>query len=166
MSMIGCFAKITPSQLQGVIQDPDSVAALVFSADESSSESIEELDLDKAWNLIHFLLTGDTWGGEGPLAKAIMGGEVLEDTDTGYGPFRYHEPGQVRLISEALGKIDSEALWQNFDAQKVKEAEVYPIGAWEGSDEDKQYTCQNFDELKRFYSEAARDSSALLLYIA
>lgn len=163
--MIGHFVKITPSFLGEVIEDPNRATELVYPEDDSYPEPPAALDLDKAWHLIHFLLVGETWGGEGPLAAAILGGEALEETDAGYGPFRYLVVEQVREVAEALARVDSEDLWKNFDAKKVADAEVYPSG-WEGGDEDKQYICQNFEELKKFYAEAAAAGSALLLYVA
>lgn len=163
--MIGHFLKITPAFLREVIEDPNRATELVYPEDDSYPEPPTALDLDKAWHLIHFLLAGETWGGDGPLAAAVLGGDALEETDAGYGPFRYLQPEQVREVAEALTRVDSEDLWRNFDAKKVAKAEVYPSG-WEGGEDDKQYICQNFDELKKFYGEAAAAGSALLLYIA
>lgn len=165
MSMIGHFVKITPAFLQEVIDDPDRATQLVYPEDDSYPEPPAALDIDKAWHLIHFLLVGEAWGGDGPLATAVLGGEALEGTDAGYGPFRYLHPEQVQNVAKALGHVDSEDLWKNFDAKKVAEAKVYPAG-WESGEDDKQYICQNFESLKAFYAEAAAAGSALLLYIA
>lgn len=165
MSMIGHYVRLTAQQLREIVDDPDRATALVYPEDGSCPEPPEALDLDKAWHLIHFLLVGETWGGQGPLASAVLGGEALEGTDAGYGPFRYLLPEQVQETAQALARIAPGALWSNFDAQKVADAEVYPSG-WEGSDADEQYIRHHFEQLKHFYSQAAETGSGLLLYIA
>ena len=165
MSMIGHCVRISSSQLDLFVQDPSRAAAFVYPEDDSYPEPPIALDLDKSWHLIHFLLAGEAWGGEGPVAAAILGGEELKETDAGYGPFRYLYPAQVLATADALKHIDSEELWQRFDAEKVAAAEIYP-SPWEGGHEEKQYIVQNFEELKQFYADAAKENQALLLYIA
>lgn len=53
--------------------------------DEIASKDLDEsnIDLDKAWHGIDFLLTGHTDGGDPPLAWAIIGREVLENDPEG-----------------------------------------------------------------------------------
>jgi hypothetical protein len=86
------------------------------------------LDLDKSWQLIHFLLVGDPWNGEPPLRDAILGGTPLGG-DLGYGPMRYLTPDQVRLVSDSLFEVKEERLRAAFDPAKLAAEEVYP-GAW------------------------------------
>ena len=63
MSMIGNFLQITPTHLQTLIDDPSSVRSFVYAEEEERANSI---DIDKAWHGIHFMLTGDAWGGDAP----------------------------------------------------------------------------------------------------
>src|SRR5687768_10356646 len=109
MSMIGCFYSVTDDDLKAVIAQPTRMRGLdgppspvalpsnvmrLFGAKTApaSGESswaptakVESFDVDKAWQGIHFLLTGTDWEGEGPLAFVLHGGAEIEE-DMGYGP--------------------------------------------------------------------------------
>ena len=54
-------------------------------ADTHIPAPTEEIDLDKSWHGIHFLLTGAAWEGERPLNFLILGGEEVGDIDVGHG---------------------------------------------------------------------------------
>jgi len=165
MSMIGNLLKVSSSQIEQMLGEPEMATSLVYPQDGSYPEAPAALDLDKSWHLIHFLLTGTAWGGDGPLAAAILGGEALEATDAGYGPFRYLLPGDVKAVSAALDEVEADRLWANFDADEVTAADIY-ASPWDGGEEEQQYVAQNFNDLKRFYREAAAADSGLLLYIS
>lgn len=162
--MIGHLLRVAPAQLRTIVEDPDLASELAYPDDGTYPEPPRSLDLDKSWHLIHFLLAGEAWGGEGPLAAAILGGEELVDTDAGYGPFRYLLPEQVRANSEALQALDADELWSRFDAERANAAEIYPSG-WTGAVIEQEDTCENYNALRRFYAAAAADGDALLLYI-
>ena len=34
-------------------------------------------DVDKAWQALHFTLTGDAWEASGPLGEVVLGGEPV-----------------------------------------------------------------------------------------
>jgi hypothetical protein len=123
------------------------------------------LDIDKSWHLIHFLLTGDVWGGEPPLANVVLGGTELPDTDAGYGPFRYLTHKQVCETSQALSRITPAELWGRFNGDRVRAAEINPT-PWAGDDGDTQYVTQNYESLRRFFAEAASYGKSLLLYLS
>ena len=163
MSMIGHFTKLSAAQLEKFIAEPQLAVDFVFPDDGSYPEPPIALDIDKSWHLIHFLLAGETWGGEGPLAAAVLGGSELAETDTGYGPLRYLLPEEVRAVAESLKTIRAADLWNKFDAASADAAEIYPSG-W--TNDDFEYIGGNYEQLRQFYSEAAADRQALLLYIA
>lgn len=66
-----------------------------------------QFSVDKAWQAIHFLLTGQIEGGSPPLALAVFVGFELADKKnyTAGRPFRILSPEQVREIDEALAGI-------------------------------------------------------------
>lgn len=163
MSMIGHYLKLSSEQLAEIVGNPSKAGDLAYP--EDGNYPLDALDIDKSWHLIHFLLNGETWGGEGPLADAVLGGHELPDTDAGYGPFRYLEPEEVKSTAEALAAVSSAVLWSRFDAQRVQDAEIYPT-PWGGDEGDREYIEQNFEALKKYFSEAAGSGSALLLYLS
>src|SRR5207302_6195207 len=87
MSMIGNYLKLSDEQLEELVENPSEAEDLVYP--ENGDHPSDALDIDKSWHLIHFLLTGDTWGGDYPLVNVVLGGTELSGTDAGYGPFRY-----------------------------------------------------------------------------
>jgi hypothetical protein len=151
------------------------------------------LDLDKSWQLIHFLLTGDPWNGEPPLKDAILGGTPLGG-ELGYGPMRYLTPDQVRSVAESLSGVQEQRLRAAFDPAKLAREEVYP-GLWlpqpqavpkqrglfgrrqPGPSEDLaeshrkdmadflDFTMEKFRALASFYADAARRGDAVLSWL-
>lgn len=163
MSMIGNYLKLSPEQLRQVIQDPEQAEELAYPEDENNLAGA--LDIDKSWHLIHFLLNGETWGGDGPLSNAVLGGHELPDTDAGYGPFRYLTPEEVTATAAALAEISSSTLWARFDAQAAEAAEIYPT-AWAGDEGDRAYVLHNFEALRKYFLDASSSGSGMLLYLS
>jgi hypothetical protein len=83
MSMIGIFKLTGDEQVDALLKSPDSIIALL----EEDAGSPDDLDVDKAWHGIHFLLCGQAWESPFPLGF-ILGGEEVGDVDVGYGPAR------------------------------------------------------------------------------
>lgn len=162
MSMIGNCLMLSEAQLAAVIEDPEKATALAYPEDDQLPRA---LDLDKSWHLIHFLLNGETWGGEAPLSNVILGGTELPEIDAGYGPFRYLLASEVRDSSLALAQVSADDLWSGFDSQRVKDAEIYPQ-PWVGDETERMYVRQNYEALRGYFAEAASQGSAMLLYIS
>ncbi len=163
MSMIGNYLTLSTEQLARVIAEPSFAEELAYPEDDDFPDGM--LDIDKAWHLIHYLLNGETWGGEGPLANAVLGGAELEGTNAGYGPFRYLDPGSVQATSLALAGVSPNDLWKRFDATRVASAEIYPVG-WSGDEGDREYVLSNFMALQHYFANAAASGRALLLYLS
>ena len=136
----------------------------LYPDNEVESESEADLDIDKTWQAIHFLLTGDAWKGSHPLSNAVLGGVELGDEDVGYGPARYLSASEVAEIAAHLSGISKEALISRFDLNKFRKNGIYPDG-WVGSDEEKNYITGYYHKLVSFFQEAAKSGNAMLLYI-
>lgn len=160
MSMIGNYRRISRSELKDLLATPESLSDLLFEQEPPPGMS---LDIDKAWHAIHFLLNGEPWEGYEPLGHIVLGGTEISDEDVGYGPARYLEAKQVKALSKALAKIDSQMLWSRFDKEAFDAAEIYP--GFEGSEEDKEYICENFEALRAFFKEAADNKDVVILYL-
>lgn len=164
MSMTGRFLRLTRAELQDVIARPALAADLAYPNDAPLNPS--ELDIDKAWHIIHFLLTGEAWGGSGALADSILGGVELTGTDAGYGPFRYLTPPEVQSVARALADLPFDELWSRLDPDETESAGIYP-GRWGADGEvERAYVAQNYESLRTFYSSASQSSSAVLLYLS
>ncbi len=121
-----------------------------------------ELDLQKAWHGLHFVLTGLPEGGKPPLANAILGGRELPDQDKimGYGPARYLTPDQVREVSLALQQISEKDVVRRFNLDAARAAGIYALD----QPEDLEYLKFHLRKLKAYYKSAAARGNAMLLY--
>ena len=124
--MIGNFLRLSQEDLQQVLDDPEAVCELLFPEDESTRDQHRHLQIDSAWHVLHYLLTGTAWAGEGPKAKAILGGTPLGDEDVGYRPPQYLSAGEVREVALVLSQLDGEQLWSGRDPEVMKEAGCTP----------------------------------------
>ncbi|GAB3766561.1 YfbM family protein [Microlunatus parietis] len=140
---------LTGAEASAVRADPESIWERL-NADRTSPSAV---DLDKAWHGIHWLLTGDPWTTEGPLASVIFGGEEL-DGNFGYGPPRLLDPSGVAAIAAALADVDPTTLRARFDPAAMASAEVYP-DIWDDADSFAGYLAPNFVAVKEFYRAAA-----------
>jgi hypothetical protein len=163
MSMIGNCAEVTSAQLQTLLADPSAVVSFIYSEDEN--RPVAQLDLDKAWHGIHFLLTGEVWGGSGPQAMAVLGGTAIGE-DVGYGPARYLTSEEVKAVAGALSSIDRDKLHERYLPTSLEQAQVYPSGIWEDEGEEAfEWLVPWYEQLVAFYKRAAENGNAVLLYI-
>ena len=68
-----------------------------------------EVDLDKAWHGIHYLLTGSVESNGTLASKVIMGGENI-GPDRGYGPAQLLKPAEVKAIAQLLEETSPDML--------------------------------------------------------
>ena len=154
----------------GQMQDPaeiEKTRALILNELARTGVQVQDgagdegLSLEKSWHALHYLLTGTTETAASPLGNAILGGEEIgEDRD--YGRVRFLTPEQVGEVARALGSLSKDDLVGRFDVKKMKAANViYPCG-----DESEFELAQHyFEQLSRYYADAAASGSAILLWL-
>jgi hypothetical protein len=167
MSMIGILLRITEKQLEEFIAD--SVLLEEFADADDIEESGNQLYLDKSWDAINFLLTGHSLdsieSAEPPLSGVVFSGQIIdEEQDMGYGPAQYLTPTQVKEINDALVNISSDEFRNRYDPVKLKDKGIYPQ-SWEDDENEKDYLTNYFNDLKTFYSKAAKEGQAIVTYI-
>ena len=162
MSMYGGLLRISPADLDVLVADPGRVVGILVYP-KRRPDTRMQYDLDKAWHILHFLLTGNAWGGQGPLANAILGGETLGSVDVGYGPARFLRASQVVEVSEALRTVPAKQLWSRFDAQACLAADIYPTNCW--TSQESEYVMEVYEGLRSFYQLSAQHGDAMLLYV-
>ena len=161
MSMIGNFLRLSSDELAALVADPSSTEAFIYPNDEEHEDSI---DVDKAWHGIHYLLTGDSWGGEPPLANAVLGGTEIGD-DFGYGPARYLTADEVHAVAEALKDIAADAFRLRYVPSDLSKNEIYPE-IWDDPDDDAVgYLTTWYETLRDYYIDAAARGQAMLKYL-
>jgi hypothetical protein len=163
MVLIG--RRLSAEEFAAVRADPTAVDTLLYGdLDDDEAEMPEpELDLDKSWHGIHYLLTGTAWRiGEGAGAAILGGDEVGQDG--GYGPARLLDPDAVRAIATALDALDVQTLRARFDPDAMAAADIYPA-IWTNGTDEFDYLMTHFTELRRFYHAATVSGQAVLLGI-
>lgn len=167
MSMIGNFRQVSKGELKELLLQPEKIESFIY---PESEEELEVLCIEKAWEGIHFLLTGQTlpekyldFDDQNPLNSLIFGGQtIVEDIDLGYGPGRYLTADQVIEINKALKQIKKEELALKYDVTIFRESSVYPF---EWQKEDADYLLEYWDEIVQFYDDASNKENAIIFYI-
>ncbi|WP_316569386.1 YfbM family protein [Neobacillus sp. YIM B06451] len=163
MGMIASFFRVSPKALQVLKANPDEAADLIFEMEEIEEL---ELDIDKSWHGIYFLLSGVAdldEPADGHIGRAVLGGHELGE-DYGYGPLRYFEPDEVADIYNELKEISPDEFASRFDPKKLSDHGIYPMHKkW--SEDDKAYLVENYDFLLRYYETAANNNEGMLMLI-
>jgi hypothetical protein len=129
---------------------------------------VEEIDLDKSWHGIHYLLTKTAWEGEPPLNFLVLGGEEVGDIDVGYGTPRAFRSQEVREIHEALRPVNAETLRSRFDPAEMMELGIYPE-IWDRDPDDDDtfgYCAEYFENLKEFLGRAVAIESGMIVFVS
>lgn len=151
----------TPAQLKEIEKDPSCIEGVLFP--NSPEDHGSELDIDKTWDALHFLLSRSQENTNQILEKVILGGKEIGEK-LGYDPARYVAPNEVKEISRILSGISPETLKKNFDPQAMIEADLYP-SIWDEDGVFEDYLFPSFHELAEFYQDAAQKGNAVLFYI-
>jgi Domain of unknown function (DUF1877) len=166
MSMIGSFRRISARDLAKLQADPALVPE--FLGDEGGDAGFDpfaDLDVDKAWHGIHYLLTGTAEEGAPPLDFIMRGGRTLGE-DLGYGPARGFSPGEVKDIAAALSAVSPEQLRSRYDQKEMQRLQIYPDIWRREPDEGLEFVMESFDELREFIIGGAKEGEALVVFLS
>ena len=165
MSMIGNLLRVTKAELEEYLKDSSLLESSIY--DEETDERPNLVDIDKSWDGILFLLTGQNVANtDHPLAKILFSGQLIdEDQDMGYGPAHYLTPEQVADLNNQISKITITDLKQKYNPKRMEELEVYP-SIWEKEgDQAFDYLGEYFKNLQQVYSDAAKNGEAIITFL-
>jgi hypothetical protein len=134
------YRRVTPEEFERLHNDA-TYACIYFGDDLDTDEEIyayyegleksdRYLNLDKHWQSLHFIFTGEfpyerTTSNETWLYKMFMGGTNTRWEAT-YGVIRYFTANEVQQIAETLNHISADDLQQAFNQLfKSEESRVY-----------------------------------------
>lgn len=132
------------------------------------AKPVEEIDLDKSWHAIHYLLTGTAWEGDPPLNFLVQGGKEIGDIDVGYGTARAFSSSEVRTILDAIEPITQQTLEGRFNGAAMMKLEIYPE-IWDRDHADDpvlEYCTEYFESLKSFLGRTTERGLGMLVYIS
>jgi hypothetical protein len=153
MTMTG--RRLAADEVDALLADPGQVEDLLFGAEP-------DLDLDKAWDGLHFVLARAGAGSE----RALLGSDGWISAGGGAVQARLVPVEEVRVVADALDAVDVSTLRADFDPAALVEAGTYPHVWGEGTEEFDGYLVPALRELRVFYREAADNGRAVLLGIS
>jgi hypothetical protein len=167
MGMVMCLETASDKSIKQLLRKPDLIESWLSGDSEETEVSDEhiQVDLDKAWHAIHFLLCGSADGGDGPEAFLLAGGTAIGDIDVGYGPARAFRSDEIKAISKALTVIPPEALRARFNHALLKKHDIYP-SIWDRNDPgDVDYTIEYYDTLLQHLNTAASKGMGMIVFL-
>ena len=142
------------------VADPDEFYDFL-----NEPEAGDLVDLDKAWQAIHFLLTGSAWEGSGPLTFLLHAGSPIGE-DFGYGPTRLASPIEVRAFRDALAALDDSELQRRYDPAAMAAEDVYIADSLaEEGETGWQYVMQSIPALRSLLDRSVETGSAIAIWI-
>lgn len=165
MGMYAGYYQISDTELEHLRQLEEQ--GLMERAEElSEDENVEICDLDKMWDALHFVLTGDTLSDAAdhdPLSEAVCGSDFLaQQLHAGGIPAK-----RVKEIAQALHEVDFAARLAALQMSDFAAADIYPA-IWDRPEEEDDIRAElpaYFADLQAFYDNAAEQSNAVLVMI-
>lgn len=156
---MGMYCEVSVASRDDVGQFSDEPAS--FAGLFSGVAVANRVSLEKAWHGLHYLLTGETWEGHGPLAFLLAGGEQLRADEE--SPVRWFSPDEANEIHQALAAVSNNQLWSRFDADEMESRQIYP-GIWDEPESDlKEEYVGYFEQLKQVVAAAAKSRQGLMI---
>ena len=154
---------MTSSELEEYLQDSSLLENRVY--DDEAEEDPNLVDIDKSWEGILFLLTGQNLENSShPLARILFSGQFIDDDqDLGYGPAQYLTSDQVKEVNAELSKITIDEISRNYNPKKMSELKIYP-NIWDEED-NLEYLTDYFKTVQEVYLEAARNNEAIITFL-
>jgi hypothetical protein len=152
------------ARLFGAASPPPPPDAPVFALGDGEGK---EIDVDKSWHGMHYLLTRSAEGGTPPLDFLLEGGRTVGDEDVGYGPAWVFTAAETRGIAAAVAGISDEELRARYDPRAMDAADVYPSRIWvRDGDEALDYVMEYIAILRATLQEAVEMNRGLMLTLS
>jgi hypothetical protein len=164
MGMIGNLLRVSNAELESYLGNSSLLENRIY---EDASEKGDPglTDIDKAWNGILFLLTGQNLDElDHPLARVLFSGQIIDAAqDLGYGPGHYLTPRQVKEVHADIAGITPADLSSKYDAEKMTALDIYPT-IWDEEDA-MGYLLEHFKTIKEVYATASKNGEAIITFI-
>ncbi|MGJ1386419.1 YfbM family protein [Sphingobacterium spiritivorum] len=163
MSMIANLLPVTTSELEAYLKDSSLLEDSIYN-DEADAENL--IDIDKSWDGIIFLLTGQSLAtAKHNLVRILFSGQIIdEEQDLGYGPAHYLTAEQVAELNGEISTITIADLKQRFNPERMNELEVYPI-IWDEGDDAFDYLADGFLTLQNVFADATKNEEAIITFL-
>ena len=120
MGMCANYYEISDEQFKEIESSLDVIY------DFSGRGEVNEADIDKMCDALHFLLTGESAMyrlEDNLLSNMVVGKTALDNKEILIG---YTEPTRVKEIAKELDQVNFDDILKKFNMQECKEEELYP----------------------------------------
>lgn len=129
--------------------------------DDPAYEDGSIVDIDKAWQAIHFLLTGTAWDASLPQGF-LLGGQAVGG-DQGYGRVRLLSAAEIKEIATYLTALPADFITQAFSFDELQKADIYPA-IWDRKEPgDIDYVAAHFADLRQFIDDTATRTDGIVI---
>ena len=164
MSMILYLRRASDEDIARIEADPESTASFFFA--ENTQADGDLIDFDKAWQAVHFTLSGSEYESESPLGAILSQGRTV-GIDLGYGQPWIITADRMRAFNDALSALSDDDIRQRYDPAAMVANDIYIADAFEDEpDEGLQYLMQGIPALRRFANKCAETGSCALVAIS
>ena len=167
MGMIANYQYLSNENLKEMKNFNGEESEIFEEVEDWNEEAEILLDIDKMWDVLHFVLTGvdssEPIEGD-PLSEAVVGVTSLEEVSEFIA---YIEKDRIADIISALENFDVDAALESFSMEACKKAELYP-NIWDNDDEEediKEEICDYFHEMIDFYKKILEVNGNVLVTI-
>ncbi|PFK43984.1 hypothetical protein COI93_09545 [Bacillus cereus] len=122
-----------------------------------------DLDIDKSWQLLHFILCGEIGGGEPPLGHVVPLNDSIIDNDS-LGTF-YLTASEVEEAYSAIQDLNADDFKKMYNFHDLMDEQLYPLVENDDSDEIFEYTYSYFLEIKNLYKQAVSNKQSVIFFI-
>ena len=125
----------------------------------------EEIDLDKAWHVLHFLLTGSNTDEPHPLNLIGHDWPPLANVNNGLGPPMAVSSAALREFHAAFDRVSDDEIMQRWDADQIREADLYigDVLADEG-EEGQEYVLEYLVRFRKFVTDCVQGADGTVVW--
>ena len=167
MGMYAGYYQISDAELEHLGQ-LDEQGLVEWEDELPEDENVEICVLDKMWDALHFVLTGDALSDAAdhdPLSEAVCGSIFLARRQIHVGGI---PAKRVKEIAQALHEVDFAARLAALQMSDFAAADIYPA-IWDRPEEEDDIRAELsecFADLQAFYDNAAEQGNAVLVMIS
>ena len=162
MGIRGTYIAIENSLLNQIINGEKNLL-------EIDPTQCQPLEVDKAWQAIHYLLCKDTENGRPPMGYVAPIRDDNElDCELDFGAF-YINAQQVKEATDFLNALDDKALRNMYDFKSMRENRVYPLDGNENEEDTEffyEYIYSYLIKLREYFNQTAEKGYAIILYFS
>ncbi|MDR1653036.1 MAG: YfbM family protein [Prevotellaceae bacterium] len=162
MGMIGNYIAVNSDTLKEIEEGS-------FDFFDADPDKYPALDIDKAWQVIHYMLCdGDIAEGEPPMGYVapIREENAIDLEDLDYGAFLITNE-QVKKAYDYIKNIDEDQFRSKYDMETLAEDGVYPVVEADKADADGffEYIFNYLEQIKIFFKQAIDNKYGIIFYI-